>query len=116
MRLNSRMRAMICQPSRPGSGDVEDHEVGMVLVEAPQGVGTGPGDDRPIAGPAHPQLDEVGEVGLVLDDEDRLSHGRPRRRTGVSRSARLGPPLRRASPGQPPGRRPVGSAVLTTAA
>ena len=78
---------MICQPSRPGSDDVEDDQVRVVVVEAAQRVRPGPGDRRLVAGPAHPQLDELGELGLVLDDEDPLSHGSPR--TGL-RAARRG--------------------------
>ena len=48
----------------------------MVVVEPAQGVGPGRGDDGPVPGPAHPQLDERREVGLVLDDQDRVSHRR----------------------------------------
>ena len=66
----------------PRQRDVEDHEVRVVLVEAAQRVGAGPCDDRPIAGAAHPQLDEVGELRFVLDDEDRVSHGPPRPASG----------------------------------
>ena len=50
-RLNSRNRSRSCQPSRPGSGDVEDDQVGTLVVEAAQRVGPGPGrrpsDSRP---------------------------------------------------------------------
>ena len=46
----------------------------MILVEEPQRVGTGPRREGPIARAAHPELDEIRELGFVLNDQDRLSH------------------------------------------
>jgi len=57
-----------------GQGDVEDHEIGMLVIELPKGVVAGRREDRPITGLGHPQLEQRRELGLVLDDEDAFSH------------------------------------------
>jgi glyoxylase-like metal-dependent hydrolase (beta-lactamase superfamily II) len=103
-----------------GQRHVEDDQVRMVIVETAQGIGPARGHDGPVPGAAHPQLDERGEVRLVLDDQDRVSHGRSsqprprparagagviaaarggqavaedRRRPGSRRGHRAGPPV-----------------------
>jgi len=48
----------------------------MLVIELPKGVVAGRRENRPIAGFRHPQLEQGGELGLVLDDEDPFSHGR----------------------------------------
>ena len=70
-RLNSRIRSMTCQPSRPGQRDVEHDEVRMILVEPAQRLVAGPATTVTIAGAAHPEFEEAGELRLVLDDQDR---------------------------------------------
>ena len=77
---------MSCQPSKPGQRDVQDDQVGLLVVEPAQRVGAGSRGDRPVAGAVHPQLDQGRELGLVLDDEDRLSHP-PRLALGGGSSA-----------------------------
>ena len=68
-----------------GQGDVEDHEVRMVVVEPPQRVVAARGDDRPVAGVAHPELEERGELRLVLDDR---GSAQPRRCSRTRRASR----------------------------
>ena len=84
-----------------GQRDVQDDQVGPLVVEPAQGVGSGPGGDRSVAGLPDPQLDERRELGLVLDDEDGLSH---RRVLGVGASGSV---KRTRVPGRPSGRSPT---------
>src|SRR6185312_13219456 len=63
-----------------GQRDVEDHQVGMLIVEPAEPIGPGSSRHDAVAGPGHPQLHELGEFGLVLDDEDRLRHRQQSRR------------------------------------
>jgi hypothetical protein len=61
-----------------GQGHVEDDEVRVPLIELAQRLVAARREDRLVARRGHPQLQQRGELGLVFDDEDPLSHGRPR--------------------------------------
>ena len=56
------------------------------------------GDDRLVAGAPDPQLQEAGELGFVLDDQDPLSHRRPPARPAAVRSRAMA-----GGPGARPG-------------
>ncbi len=53
-----------------GEHDVEDHEVGAEVRRGSQGVGSGAGDLDVEAFVAKRGGDQVGDVRLVVDDED----------------------------------------------
>ena len=72
-RLPSRTRSITCQPSRRGRPEVEDDQVGRLLLEGAERVGAVAGDPRAPAVALEPERDELRERRLVLDDEDPLA-------------------------------------------
>ena len=66
-----------------GQVDVEQHEVGLVLEDAPQRLGAAVGDarDDEAVDALDVALVDVGDAGVVVDDERADGHrARPRRR------------------------------------
>ncbi len=97
--LTSRMRRQTVAPSMPGHGQVEQHEVGLVVAEAAQRLLAVVGGDDAMAGLAEQRAEGADHGRLVVHDEDLERLGPSRRPRAPCRGSSSPGPCVTGAPG-----------------